>query len=97
MDLLFGIHPVEEALRSGTRRFDHICVARERDDRRAEPRDVGREASQGDDRGALDRNLVGGAVELSQHELRRGDLHDLPVVEHERVLLALDRHVDLGV
>jgi 23S rRNA (guanosine2251-2'-O)-methyltransferase len=34
MDVLFGIHPVEEALRSGTRRFDHICVARERHDHR---------------------------------------------------------------
>lgn len=28
--MLFGLHPVEEALRSGVRRFDHICVARER-------------------------------------------------------------------
>ena len=34
MDVLFGLHPVEEALRSGTRRFDHVCVARERHDRR---------------------------------------------------------------
>ncbi len=34
MDVLFGLHPVEEALRSGSRRFDHICVARERHDRR---------------------------------------------------------------
>jgi 23S rRNA (guanosine2251-2'-O)-methyltransferase len=34
MELLFGMHPVEEALRSGTRRFDHICVARERQDHR---------------------------------------------------------------
>jgi 23S rRNA (guanosine2251-2'-O)-methyltransferase len=34
MEILFGLHPVEEALRSGTRRFDHICVARERNDQR---------------------------------------------------------------
>ncbi len=34
MEVLFGLHPVEEALRSGTRRFDHLCVARERHDRR---------------------------------------------------------------
>jgi 23S rRNA (guanosine2251-2'-O)-methyltransferase len=34
MDVLFGLHPVEEALRSGTRRFDHVCVARERHDQR---------------------------------------------------------------
>ncbi len=30
MEVLFGLHPVEEALRSGARRFDHVCVARER-------------------------------------------------------------------
>ncbi|HEX4067480.1 MAG TPA: 23S rRNA (guanosine(2251)-2'-O)-methyltransferase RlmB [Acidobacteriaceae bacterium] len=30
MDILYGLHPVEEALRSGTRRFDHVCVAQER-------------------------------------------------------------------
>jgi 23S rRNA (guanosine2251-2'-O)-methyltransferase len=34
MEILFGLHPVEEALRSGTRRFDHICVAKERSDLR---------------------------------------------------------------
>jgi 23S rRNA (guanosine2251-2'-O)-methyltransferase len=33
MDILYGLHPVEEALRSGSRKFDHICVARERLDR----------------------------------------------------------------
>src|ERR1700723_3607455 len=32
MEILFGLHPVEEALRSGTRKFDHICIARERQD-----------------------------------------------------------------
>ena len=30
MEILYGVHPVEEALRSGRRRFDHVCVARER-------------------------------------------------------------------
>lgn len=34
METLFGLHPVEEALRSGNRRFDHVCVARERHDGR---------------------------------------------------------------
>ncbi len=34
MEILYGLHPVEEALRSGTRRFDHVCVARERQDQR---------------------------------------------------------------
>jgi 23S rRNA (guanosine2251-2'-O)-methyltransferase len=33
MEILYGLHPVEEALRSGSRRFDHVCVARERLDR----------------------------------------------------------------
>jgi 23S rRNA (guanosine2251-2'-O)-methyltransferase len=33
MEILYGLHPVEEALRSGSRKFDHVCVARERDDR----------------------------------------------------------------
>lgn len=30
MEILYGFHPVEEALRSGSRRFDHVCVAAER-------------------------------------------------------------------
>lgn len=30
MEVIYGLHPVEEALRSGSRRFDHVCVARER-------------------------------------------------------------------
>lgn len=33
MDVLFGLHPVEEALRAGNRRFDHVCVSRERQER----------------------------------------------------------------
>jgi 23S rRNA (guanosine2251-2'-O)-methyltransferase len=34
MDVLYGLHPVEEALRAGRRRFDHILIARERQDDR---------------------------------------------------------------
>jgi len=34
MEILYGLHPIEEALRSGTRKFDHVCVARERHDPR---------------------------------------------------------------
>jgi len=30
MDVLYGVHPVEEALKAGRRRFDHVMVARER-------------------------------------------------------------------
>ena len=36
MEVLYGVHPVEEALRAGKRRFDHVLVARERDDARLE-------------------------------------------------------------
>jgi len=36
MDVLYGLHPVEEALRAGKRRFDHVLVARERRDERLE-------------------------------------------------------------
>jgi 23S rRNA (guanosine2251-2'-O)-methyltransferase len=34
MEILYGLHPVEEALRSGSRKFDHVCVARDRNDHR---------------------------------------------------------------
>ena len=34
MDVLYGIHPVEEALRAGVRQVDHLSVAREREMRR---------------------------------------------------------------
>jgi len=36
MEVLFGLHPVEEALKAGKRRFDHVLVARERHDDRLE-------------------------------------------------------------
>jgi 23S rRNA (guanosine2251-2'-O)-methyltransferase len=34
MEVLYGVHPVEEAVRAGRRRFDHVLVARERHDER---------------------------------------------------------------
>ncbi|HVW79097.1 MAG TPA: 23S rRNA (guanosine(2251)-2'-O)-methyltransferase RlmB [Alloacidobacterium sp.] len=34
MEVLYGLHSVEEALRAGRRQFDHVCVARERQDNR---------------------------------------------------------------
>ncbi|HEV2214642.1 MAG TPA: 23S rRNA (guanosine(2251)-2'-O)-methyltransferase RlmB, partial [Terracidiphilus sp.] len=34
MDVLYGVHSVEEALRAGRRRFDQVLVARERQDDR---------------------------------------------------------------
>ncbi len=36
MEILYGLHPVEEALKAGKRRFDHVLVARERRDARLE-------------------------------------------------------------
>lgn len=36
MEVLFGLHPVEEALRAGKRSFDQVLVARERHDERLE-------------------------------------------------------------
>ena len=36
MEVLYGLHPVSEALKAGRRRFDHVLVARERRDDRLE-------------------------------------------------------------
>ena len=36
MEVLYGLHPVEEALRAGKRRFDEVLVSRERQDERLE-------------------------------------------------------------
>ena len=36
MEVLYGLHPVEEALKAGRRRFDQVLVARERHDDRLE-------------------------------------------------------------
>src|SRR6202051_3434935 len=36
MEVLYGLHPVEEAIRSGLRQLDHVSVARERRDDRLE-------------------------------------------------------------
>src|SRR5271170_2403634 len=36
MEVLYGLHPVEEAVRSGGRRLDHVILARERGDARLE-------------------------------------------------------------
>ena len=36
VEILYGLHPVEEALRAGKRRFDQVLMARERQDERLE-------------------------------------------------------------
>jgi 23S rRNA (guanosine2251-2'-O)-methyltransferase len=38
MEILYGLHPVEEALRAGSRQFDHVCLARERAVEKHDPR-----------------------------------------------------------
>ena len=38
MEVLYGLHPVEEALKAGKRRIDHVLVAREHQDLRLAPR-----------------------------------------------------------
>jgi 23S rRNA (guanosine2251-2'-O)-methyltransferase len=34
MEVLYGLHPVTEAVRSGSRQFDHVCFANDRKDNR---------------------------------------------------------------
>jgi 23S rRNA (guanosine2251-2'-O)-methyltransferase len=34
MEMLYGLHPVEEAIRSGSRKLDHVHMAKERSDKR---------------------------------------------------------------
>ncbi|MGD0729854.1 MAG: 23S rRNA (guanosine(2251)-2'-O)-methyltransferase RlmB [Terracidiphilus sp.] len=36
MEVLYGLHSIEEALKAGKRRFDHVLVARDRQDARVE-------------------------------------------------------------
>ena len=36
MEVLYGLHPVEEAIRSGARPLDHVIIARDRKDERLE-------------------------------------------------------------
>jgi 23S rRNA (guanosine2251-2'-O)-methyltransferase len=36
MEVLYGLHPVEEAIRSGARQLDHVSVARDRRDEKLE-------------------------------------------------------------
>jgi 23S rRNA (guanosine2251-2'-O)-methyltransferase len=36
MEILYGLHPVEEAVLAGSRKFDHVCLARERSDAKLE-------------------------------------------------------------
>ena len=82
MDILYGLHPVEEALRSGSRRFDHVCLARDRGDAKLE-----RLAALCRERGVRLR------METRDHltDLTGGAVHQgVVAVVHPRALLALE-------
>jgi 23S rRNA (guanosine2251-2'-O)-methyltransferase len=101
MEILYGVHAVEEALRAGRRRFDHVMVARERHDERlaglvAECRQSGVRVRQ-EPREQLTQ-LAGTAahqgvvaVVRAQESLAVEDLFaPLPSARNARLLLALD-------
>ncbi len=98
MEILFGLHPVEEALRSGTRKFDHICIARERQDVRLEKliqacRDAGVKLrlDTRDQLTKLARSEAHQGVVAIVRERQFLDLDDLlKGAKRDRLLLALD-------
>jgi len=97
MEYLFGLHPVEEALRSGSRRFDHVCVARERHDERLQQiialcREAGVKVRQ-EPREALSRlsrTTAHQGVVAVVREREFLDAEDLLEGEEPRLVLALD-------
>jgi 23S rRNA (guanosine2251-2'-O)-methyltransferase len=100
MEILYGLHPVEEALRAGLRRFDHICVAKERHDARLQQlidacRDAGvrlrfepREQLTRLAQTSAHQGVVAIVREKSVLDLE--DLLDSPAGEKRRLFLALD-------
>src|SRR5258708_1414791 len=104
MEVLYGLHPVEEALRARPEAVDHISVAREREDRR-DPRlarllELARAAGvrvTSEPRDPVDRHV---RMEMHQgvvaflHERRLLELEDLlaapPDASGRRFFLALD-------
>lgn len=100
MEVLYGVHPVAEALRAGQRRFDHVLVAAERHDDRlarlvAECRHAGVRVRQ-EPREQLTQiagtNMHQGVVALvhPKEMLSIEDLFEAPVAGQSRLLLALD-------
>ncbi|MGB9147767.1 MAG: RNA methyltransferase substrate-binding domain-containing protein, partial [Acidobacteriaceae bacterium] len=97
MEIIYGLHPVEEALRSGSRRFDHVCVARERHDERLKQvvalcREAGVRVRQ-EPREALNRLARTAAhqgVVAVVREREFLDVEDLLAGEEPRLVLALD-------
>jgi 23S rRNA (guanosine2251-2'-O)-methyltransferase len=100
MEVLYGLHPVEEALRAGSRRFDHVCIARERHDQKLQRiidacRDAGvrlrfepREHLTRLAKTAGHQGVV--AVVRAKATLELEDLLDAPANGKHRLFLALD-------
>jgi len=100
MEVLYGVHPVAEALRAGRRRFDHVLVAAERHDDRlarlvAECRQAGVRVRQ-EPREHLTQiagsNMHQGVVAYvyPRDLLSIEDLFESPDPSQSRLLLALD-------
>lgn len=100
MEVLYGVHPVAEALRSGQRRFDHVLVSAERHDDRlarlvAECRHAGVRVRQ-EPREHLTQiagtNMHQGVVAYVHPKelLSIEDLFEPPDPSQSRLLLALD-------
>lgn len=97
MDTLYGLHPVEEALRSGNRTFDHVCVARERHDQRLQKIiDAARESGvqlrfePREELTRLARTAAHQGVVAVVRTREFLDLEDLMLGSEPRLLLALD-------
>ena len=100
MEVLYGVHPVAEALKAGRRRFDHVIVAAERHDERlarlvADCKQAGVRVRQ-EPREQLT-HLAGtiahqGVVALvrQQEALAIEDLFTAPDPSQKRLMLALD-------
>ena len=97
MEILYGLHPVEEALRSGSRTFDHVCVARERHDQRLQKIiDAARENAvrlrfePREELTRLARTAAHQGVVAFVRNRELLDLEDLLACPEPRLLLALD-------
>ena len=81
MDVLYGLHPVEEAIRSGARRLDHILLARDPSPRLVKLAELARTAGV--------RVSITNAAELTR--LAKTDAHQGAVAAvHERKFLAIE-------
>jgi len=96
MDVLYGLHPVEEAIRAGSRPLDHVAIAREREARRDPRRDPRLDALVNLCRAAKIRVTTEPREQLTRHA--RTDQHQGVVAFlRERKLLALEDLLDAPV